>query len=377
MVKKKSNSFVLSFFKLITYIFLCILLSSLLSRYIPPDKFIYAAFLSLIFPILYVGGITIFFIWLIFRKKISIYIALVLLICSPLFYKFFNIFPVSFNNPESNNGITVMSFNTRLFNRFNQKKDIDKILTKNKILSFIQNEKPDIICLQEVYFDTEEKYKTTDTLAKIQNATELHEFFPFQRKNHKYGISTLSKFPILNKGEIKFSKNIKNPCIFTDIEAFNDTIRIYNAHFASIGISEEDLFFIDNINTFDFGDTNSIFSDKSLHKIASQLKNAFLKRTEQIKIISEHIMNCKHPVILCTDLNDTPSSYAYYKLSRKLNDAFLKSGKGIGKTYNGLLPLLRIDFIFYSNEFISTSFQIHNVDLSDHLPISTKIFLKN
>ena len=37
-----------------------------------------------------------------------------------------------------------------------------------------------------------------------------------------------------------------------------------------------------------------------------------------------------YPVILCTDLNDTPFSYAYHQVSSNLNDAFKESGFGLG-----------------------------------------------
>ncbi len=375
--KKKNKSLLLNFFKLITYLFLCIFFISYLCRYIPPDISIYAAFLSLIFPFLYVLALLLFIIWLLFRQKISIYIGLVLIISFHLFIKFFNIFPVSNNITANSNGLKVISFNVRLFNRYNHKKDVNKFLKRNEILTFIQNEKPDIICLQEAYFNTENKYKTIDSLVQIQEATETHSYFPFGGKEHKYGIATLTKYPIIKKGEIKFSKNIKNPCIYTDIKLLNDTVRIYNAHFASIGISTEDFFFIESLNNLNFEDSVALFSEKSWRKIASQLKKAYLKRTEQIRIVTEHIAACNHPIILCTDLNDTPSSYAYYKLSKNLNDAFLKSGKGIGKTYNGILPYLRIDYIFYSKHFTSSSFKTHQVNLSDHFPISTELFLNN
>jgi endonuclease/exonuclease/phosphatase family metal-dependent hydrolase len=58
-----------------------------------------------------------------------------------------------------------------------------------------------------------------------------------------------------------------------------------------------------------------------------------------------------------------------------LNDAFIDAGYGLGNTFNGNLPPVRIDFILYSAAFESYDFNVHGVELSDHYPIST--FLSN
>ena len=46
---------------------------------------------------------------------------------------------------------------------------------------------------------------------------------------NNYGIATFSKFPIVNKGFIKF-ENTANLSMFCDIKINQDTIRIYNNH---------------------------------------------------------------------------------------------------------------------------------------------------
>ena len=56
-------------------------------------------------------------------------------------------------------------------------------------------------------------------------------------------------------------------------------------------------------------------------------------RVNQIEIINQNISNSPHPVILCGDMNDSPHSYAYNKMTTNLNDAFTKSGYGFGTTF--------------------------------------------
>lgn len=74
-------------------------------------------------------------------------------------------------------------------------------------------------------------------------------------------------------------------------------------------------------------------------------------------------------------MNDTPVSYCYRQFSRQLYDAFVESGNGIGQTYIGKVPSNRIDYIFYSEEFESANFTTHQVNLSDHKPISAELGL--
>ena len=79
--------------------------------------------------------------------------------------------------------------------------------------------------------------------------------------------------------------------------------------------------------------------------------------------------NSIFPVILCGDFNDTPNSFAYKQLSEGLNDSFVKGGKGLGKTYNGKFPALRIDYILHSPEIKLGKFETNKQNLSDHYPL--------
>lgn len=80
-----------------------------------------------------------------------------------------------------------------------------------------------------------------------------------------------------------------------------------------------------------------------------------------------------YPVIFCGDINDTPVSYCYRQISNCLTDAFLESSNGVGNTYIGKIPSNRIDYIFHSKNLQSTEFLTHDIEFSDHKPISTYI----
>jgi len=81
--------------------------------------------------------------------------------------------------------------------------------------------------------------------------------------------------------------------------------------------------------------------------------------------------------LLAGDFNDTPSSFVHAEVSELLEDSFTKKGSGLGITYAGKLPLLRIDYIFGSKEFEVLEFETHSILRSDHYPITANLFLGN
>jgi endonuclease/exonuclease/phosphatase family metal-dependent hydrolase len=75
------------------------------------------------------------------------------------------------------------------------------------------------------------------------------------------------------------------------------------------------------------------------------------------------------PVLFCGDLNDVPNSYAYATVKGNMQDAFLKKGFGIGRTFSALSPTLRIDYIFADKRFKVKQFARIAKKLSDHYMI--------
>ena len=83
----------------------------------------------------------------------------------------------------------------------------------------------------------------------------------------------------------------------------------------------------------------------------------------------------KFPEIICTDLNNNAFSESYKNLSKNRIDAFNEKGSGFGSTYQFPFFPLRIDYIFISPEIRVLDFITHDIELSDHKPISAKLQL--
>ncbi len=350
------NSFLIS-----AYLLLFILFLAFLSQFISPQTLWIPAFAGLGFPYIFFGFLVFYILMLLrgYKKHLLIFLPFLLygfyIACG--FYH-----PGFFNSKTPDSGtIKVLSYNVRLFDLYNWKNNNKN---KNRIFRFLDKENADILCFQEYYYQNDGKFPTTDTLKKFLPTKNVHQAFSVVNKNkYFFGIATLCKYPIVNKGKITF-KGTTNMSIYTDILLWGDTVRIYNNHLESVRLGYEDYKFIDKID-LDV-DKKEVKDTKS---ILRRLKRAYIKRAGQVDIIAKHISSCPYPVILCGDFNDTPVSYAYHRMSSGLKDAYCEAGKGTGRTYNGKIPLLRIDFIFHSPQFKAYDFRIPDVDLSDHFPV--------
>ena len=63
-------------------------------------------------------------------------------------------------------------------------------------------------------------------------------------------------------------------------------------------------------------------------------------------------------------------------MNSKYVDSFIESGAGIGSTYNGNLPMLRIDYIFHSTDLGCNRFKVYPLSITDHYPIMAELYIK-
>ena len=108
------------------------------------------------------------------------------------------------------------------------------------------------------------------------------------------------------------------------------------------------------------------------------------KRWSHIKNTKQHQcglsdLNLQKPIILCGDLNTSPTSLIYSRLSRFRTDVQKASGasRKPRPTFPSNTPVFRIDHIFVSDHFETMSAEaIKNalpVQASDHLPLVAEI----
>ena len=238
---------------------------------------------------------------------------------------------------------------------------------RDEILDVIRETDPDILCLQEYYTRDDDKFNMTKRIKNDIGYPYYHfgETTYLEKRKQHFGIITFSKYPIIYRDKITFSNSTTNNCILSDIKIGSDTVRVINAHLQSIHLGKEIIINSEKINS-ELNEKVTLEDSKIAYK---KLRDAYSKRAPQARAVSRNISESPFETIVCTDLNDNPVSYAYQIVSNNLKDTFIEKGSGIGSTYAGPIPGLRIDHIFVSDKISVLDFDIINKKLSDHYPI--------
>ena len=339
----------------ILHLFLIIFFSfSLLSTFISPDIFWGFGFLVFLIPFVSIFCLLIS-IYNFFKLKTGFFLTyLAIFFCS--LYHFNTTYQFSsLGEIKDDKAFSVMSYNVSFFNKkqtFSKEYYDPSHNTKAfQIREWLSYNSTDIMCLQEFFDDINSPFlNNIQHLLKIQ---DYKKYFVFEQK-HDNGISggliILSKYPIINKGQIFLSDNGYNGAIFADIKINNDTIRIVNAHFESMQLPTK---------------------RNNPKELIGSLKRGILKHNYQTNLLMDFLEESQYEVILCSDLNEPSYSHVYYKINSLLRNSFEEKGEGFGFTYNGnLLKFIRIDNQFYSKNIILHDFKtINDFRASKHFPL--------
>lgn len=346
------------------------LLSSI-APYVSPLTFWPVAILGLGFYYFYILNLSMLILLLFFRRKFF-FVCLIPFLCGlPVILNFL---AFNFNDAETTSddkqSFKILTYNVRIFDLYSWSRNLESRL---KYFDFFEKENPDVMCLQEFYTSSNAEHRNMETLRQRRGAVNVHSLLPiFIYGTDRFGIATLTRFPIIHRETIFADSSSANGGIATDVLIGNDTVRIYNLHLQSIRFKKEDYGFVKNISSFN---KQSWFS--GAFGIIGRLKKAFIKRTKQAQLVADNIKKCPHRFVVCGDFNDTPASYTYHLISKNMEDAFLKNGLGAGKTYNGIFPAFRIDYILCSPQLKTASYTKHPFNLSDHFPVSAKVILRH
>lgn len=314
-----------------------LLLASYLLPFISPEQLPILAVLSLFVPFLIFVNIIFAIYWLLSMKKQLLLSSIILLIgwltLTPI-YKFLD------KKTVSENSLSIMSYNVRLFNLWEWKNDKN---IPEKINTFIQEKSPDILLFQDYHTLVNQDFKYK------------YRYIKTKGKKNKIGLAIFSKFPIINSGSLDL-KNTSNNIIFADILKGKDTIRVYNIHLQSLKLKTD---------KENFGQENS-------EKLVTTLEDGFIKQVSQTKVFLEHEKNWSGKKIISGDFNNTSFSWVYTQISKGKKDTFIEAGKGFGKTFDYRFPM-RIDYILTDKSAETLEFSSFNQKNSDHFPIIAKI----
>ncbi|WP_420457874.1 endonuclease/exonuclease/phosphatase family protein [Neolewinella sp.] len=322
----------------------------LLARYVSPHTFWPPAVVALLLPLLLLFTLLFALLQLLRgRWRTAVFPALVLLGAVPILGRLFAWPEPAPTLPPDSPTLTLLTGNQRFF-RSADGTDADT----SRVGRTFRKYNVDVALLQEVRTT---RYRV-DYISQIQSADHLRQ------RHQKEGtlIATYGTAP--EPVSANFSEpNEYNGFIVTDLPTPIGKLRIINAHLETNKISNlaEDI----GGGSRSFGDRLETFG-----RMLAGYSRATRVRAQQADAIRTAVNESPYPVILGGDFNDVPSSYTYNQiLSPRLRDAWSDRGSGLGATFTGPLPGLRIDYFL-----VDTSLTIVDIDRlapqwSDHRPL--------
>ena len=329
------------------------------SGYIPPVRWIIPAFLGLFFPALLVAqiGVTIF--WLLaWDKRRLLLVAAVWLISLPQLLVYFPISRAEKSLGTEEESLRILSYNVCAFGFKPHTKT-----SPNATLQYIKSSGADIVCIQEAMLN---QNPWAGVVSKTLRSY-LDEDYPYInviRVNR--GGSTLA---LLSKYPIKEAKEIPLPSWVNGAVAYKVDIRgketlVINVHLESFRLRRVDG--EDYLRLAKEG-----YAIRLKDALRAKLSPTFRSHNIQANIIHDLIQRYgSGRVIVCGDFNDTPLSYARYKIGEGLEDAFVSKGNGLGITFHTRPFFVRIDHILFGPAFRALRCEVDKTaSESDHYPI--------
>ncbi len=316
-----------------------------LSSYVSPANFPSLSTMGLAFPVFAVVNILFVVFWLIFKIR-HVWIPLVGLGCMVSYI--WDYCPLNMSKDEEpENAIKVITFN------------VGRTLSEDdrqKTIEYLNEANADVICLQEAYANWAQRAD----FKKLLKSRNYHYVY-------NQGEYIITRFDVVGDSiPLRYFTSSGH----TFVHRFRhqeDTILIINNHLESNKLKDEDKAeFKDMIKR-----PRKDKIEKKGNELVNYLTEAAAIRSVQVDSLCQFVEKNKgKSIILCGDLNDTPISYTYQKISRELNSVFRKKGNGVGTTFNEKGFWVRIDHAFVSDDWtIHAAYVEKKIITSDHYPL--------
>lgn len=220
-----------------------------------------------------------------------------------------------------------------------------------QIIDFLQKEKPDFVCLQEVNnLKGRSGYKFFATLEEIKEKGGFKEVFMsptftsrYMERTMDYGNAILSNEPLVLTNTVFTNLKYKN-----NFDITLDDGNIRNLQVAQVKIGNQKL---------------NILNHHGYH--IKNFKDGNEETLRQMSMIADIISELKGPTILCGDFNLKPSSKSITLINEQLRN--LPIEYNLKNTYNQLGANNEVcDYIFVSGDIEVEGFKMSNELLSDH-----------
>lgn len=368
----KYKLFARRFFVFLNIITALIFLLACLAPYLNPAKWWYISLLGLGFGFLLLLLLLFVFFWLIVNPRFILLSVISLIIG----WKNISVFlainaPSEFNYTKAPQTLRVVTWNVARFIELRRNNNKGS-QTRLKMMDLLKQQNADVLCFQEFFHSTDTAlYNNIDYIKKELNYPYYYYSWDGDGTLQWFGQAIFSRYPIIDSGIIHFPRpGQPETLINADILYNNDTVRVYTTHLQSVQFKKNDYESIEEIKRR----KDSLLENS--RNIFYKLRRGIIYRSRQANIVKEISTISPHPYIITGDFNDVPNSYTYFTIRNNMNDAFLKQGFGIGRTFSGISPTLRIDYILATKHFEVLQFNRQLKNYSDHYMLVADLQLK-
>lgn len=319
--------------------------------YVDPRDYPVLSCLGMAFPIFLVINLLFLFFWLIFKWRMAV----IPVVGYAMAYLPISIYmPINMPADMPDGVVKVLSYNVQ---SYSGKPRYDGAF--ELIFDYVRQCDADIVCIQEHNLSGTKKqrmdslYAHSDTVrigTKVQSTLAIY-----------------SRYPILRKERISYpSEGNGSAAFYLDIKG--DTVLVVNNHFETTHLSlDERRMYKEMLKGEVEKDSMKTESKKLIYKLG---ESAALRAPQADTVRAYIARNSRYPVIVCGDFNDHPLSYTRRVVVDGLTDCYVKTGRGIGLSYNQKGFFVRIDNMLCSDDIIPYNCKVDNkIDASDHYPI--------
>lgn len=346
-----------------------LLIMGMLSGVVSPVKTSVFAIAGLFYPIIYLLNVACALWWAV-RLRWWFFVPALLLIVgigNIGRYHRMNILKGGDDVTKEQSDLVVVSYNVKTFSA------VEELTTREEadsVMQWVASRRANLVCLQEAYFSSHMSLDYfRDSLSKFK-----YSFFENIDVNDAdpetgTGLMVMSSYPIVDHG-VAWADSVRVGAVWADVKLGRDTVRVFNLHLQSTGISPDD-----DTKPLSAKVADDTLSGKKLSKIVERISQNYRVRATEAEGVARHIEESAYPVLVCGDMNDVPTSYTYSQIRTDgLQDAFVERGSGAGYTFKGFRELFRIDYILSSDAYFEVKeYDSPNLPYSDHNPIVARI----
>ena len=321
-----------------------------IATWIPCDSHPYISLITFTFPVALVVSMMLTLIVLLVRPR-WVWIPLVgILLCWGYIMDYC---PLGWGGEVRPEGLKVVSWNTRY---------LGGDANRDEAEDYLKNLDADIICLQETITSSD---KFSDFVSEMKRLGYEHHC--------DKGKALFTRLHILETDTLVYDTR-SNGSRWYLLARDGDTVLVVNNHLESnhmsVDVKEK---YGEALDRPDYQHVKR--SGRSMLPLMVQSARY---RGGQARVVRDFVKeNRDRHVIVCGDFNDTPVSYAYQTLARRMKNAFRESGSGLGVSYNEKGFWVRIDHLFFSSEGRSHhTFIDRSIGVSDHFPIVSWVDFK-